>query len=75
MIAEAYYYSGKYQDAIDYWDKILIYDKTNAQSLYMIGMSYQKKGEKDKGIALCDRAILMDPSLSSYKQKKMNMGL
>lgn len=75
MIAEAYYYAGKFKEAIDYWDLVLTYDKTSAQSLYMIGMSYQKKGEKDKGIALCDKAIEMDPSLSMYKQKKMNMGL
>jgi len=23
MVAEGYYYKGKYQEAIDYWDKIL----------------------------------------------------
>ena len=75
MIAEAYYYTAKFQDAIDYWDQVLIYDKANAQSLYMIGMSYQKKGEKDKGIALCDKAIELDPGLAMYKQKKSMMGL
>jgi tetratricopeptide (TPR) repeat protein len=75
MIAEGYYYAGKFQEAIDYWDRVLTYDKTNAQSLYMIGMSYQKKGEKDKGVALCDKAIEMDPSLAVYKQKKSMMGL
>ena len=75
MVAEAYYYSGKYQDAIDYWDKVLTFDKTNAQSLYMIGMSYQKKGEKDKGVALCDKAIEMDPDLAKYKQKKSMPGM
>ena len=75
MVAEAFYYTGKFQEAIDYWDQVLTYDKTNWQSLYMIGMSYQKKGEKDKGIALCDKAIEMDPSLSMYKQKKMMAGL
>ena len=75
MIAEAYYYTSKFQDAIDYWDQVLTHDKTNAQSLYMIGMSYQKKGEKDKGIALCDKAIELDPGLAMYKQKKSMMGL
>jgi len=75
MIAEAYYYKGKYQMAIDYWDRILEYDKENAATLYMIGMAYQKKGDKEKGIALCDKAIQMDPSLSSLKQKKMNIGM
>jgi tetratricopeptide (TPR) repeat protein len=78
MVAEAYYFKGKYDNAIEYWDKILEYDKTNASSLYMIGMAYQKKGGKDnneKGIALCDKAIEMDPSLASLKQKKMMAGL
>jgi tetratricopeptide (TPR) repeat protein len=53
MIAEAYYYKGRYQQAMDYWDKILIYDKANASALYMIGMCYQKKGGREnneKGI-------------------------
>ena len=70
IVAEAYYNKGKYQQAIDYWDQILVYDKTNAAALYMIGMSYQKKGEKAKGTQLCDKAIEMDPSLASLKQKK-----
>ena len=32
-------------------------------------------GQKDKGMALCDKAIEMDPSLNSLKQKKMDMGM
>lgn len=78
MVAEAYYYKSKYKEAIEYWDRILEYDKESATSLYMIGMCYQKMGGKDnkeKGIALCDKAIEMDPSLASYKQKKMMAGL
>jgi tetratricopeptide (TPR) repeat protein len=77
-IGEAYYYKGKYEEATLYWDKILEYDKTNASALYMIGMCYQKKGGKDnsdKGMKLCDIAIGMDPSLASYRQKKMMAGL
>lgn len=74
-IAEMYYKQAKYQDAIDNWDKILGYDKQNAKALYMIGMAYQKKGDKDKGMQLCDQAIKMDPTLANLKQKKNNMGL
>jgi tetratricopeptide (TPR) repeat protein len=70
MVAEAYYYKGKFDQAMDYWDRILGYDKTSASSLYMIGMCYQKKGDKSKGQQLCDKAIEMDPSLAMYKQKK-----
>ena len=69
IVAEAYYNKRKYQLAIDYWDQVLLYDKGNASALYMIGMSYQKKGENDKGRFLCDKAIEMDPSLTVLKQK------
>ena len=77
MVAEAFYDQGKYSDAIQYWDRILELDKSSANSLYMIGMSYQKMGgaNKQKGITLCDKAIEMDPSLANLKQKKMMAGL
>jgi tetratricopeptide (TPR) repeat protein len=75
MVAEAYYDNKKYQDAIDTWDKILSIDKQNASALYMIGLSFQKKGEKEKGQLLCDKAIAMDPTLSSLRQKKQMIGM
>ena len=74
-LAEAYYHTNKLQEAIDTWDKILYFDKDNARSLYMIGMAYQKKGDKDKGVALCDKAIAMDPSLRYLKTEKQGIGL
>lgn len=74
-IAETYYRVKKYPEAIEYWDKVLEQDKQHARSLYMIGMSYQKKGDKTKGQKLCDKAIEMDPSLSNLKQKRMETGL
>ncbi|MBA2499212.1 MAG: tetratricopeptide repeat protein [Chitinophagaceae bacterium] len=75
MVAEAYYNAKKYKEAMEYWDRILGYDKGNASALYMIGMCYQKMGEKEKGIALCDKAIEMDPSLAALKQKKQMPGM
>lgn len=78
MLAEAHYDQAKFTEAIDYWDRILEYDNGNAAALYRIGLSYQKMGGKqnsDKGIALCDKAIALDPSLSNLKQKKMTAGL
>jgi tetratricopeptide (TPR) repeat protein len=74
-LAESLYKGGQYQSAIDNWDKVLQLDNKNARSLYMIGLSYQKMGQKEKGMALCDKAIEMDPSLSSLKQKKMDIGM
>jgi tetratricopeptide (TPR) repeat protein len=59
----------KYDQAIDYWDRILGYDKQNGHALYMIGMAYQKKGDTEKGKALCEKAIALDPSLKNLKQE------
>jgi tetratricopeptide (TPR) repeat protein len=70
LLAEGNYNAKKWDEAIGYWDQLLTLDKENASALYMIGMSYQKKGDKGKGEALCNKAIEMDPSLSKNKQKK-----
>jgi tetratricopeptide (TPR) repeat protein len=75
MIAEANYDAKRYDAAIDYWDKILELDKTNAPALFMIGMSYQKKGDKAKGQALCDKAIELDPNLAKNRQKMEMPGM
>lgn len=73
-VADTYYHMKKYPEAIEYWDKVLGLDKSNARALYMIGLSYQKKGDKQKGQQLCDKAIEMDPSLRNLKtEKKMDM--
>ncbi|MEJ7913096.1 MAG: CDC27 family protein [Chitinophagaceae bacterium] len=69
VIAEASYEAKQYDEAIGYWDQLLVLDKENATALFMIGMSYQKKGDKQKGQAICDKAIQLDPSLAKNKQK------
>lgn len=74
-IADAHFKIGKYQEAIDYWDRILGFDKQNAKALYMIGLSYQKKGDKAKGQQLCDQAIKMDPSLANMRHQKSMPGM
>jgi hypothetical protein len=39
-------------------------------------MVFQKKGQKEKGQKICDKAIEMDPSLAKNRQKKdVPMGL
>ena len=73
-IAEAYYKSKKYEDAINYWDQSLIINNKNANAVYMMGMAFQKKGEVEKGRQLCDKAIQMDPSLAKLKEEKKMPG-
>ena len=70
LIAETCYDARKYEEAINYYNKILAIDDKKAEALYMMGMAYQKKGDESNGRALCDKAIAMDPSLSSLKQEK-----
>jgi tetratricopeptide (TPR) repeat protein len=74
MIAEACYDAGKYDESINYYNKILAIDEKKAEALYMMGMAYQKKGQVDNGRGLCDKAIAMDPSLSSLKTEKKMPG-
>ncbi|MFT3843923.1 MAG: CDC27 family protein [Lacibacter sp.] len=49
VLAESQYKGGLYQDAINNWDQVLQVDNKNARALYMIGMCYQKMGQKTKG--------------------------
>jgi len=74
MIAETCYDASKYDDAINYYNKILAVDEKKAEALYMMGMAYQKKGQTDNGRRLCDKAIAMDPSLAGLKTEKKMPG-
>lgn len=75
-IAYAMYSTKRYQGAVEFYEKVLTINPKDASSLFMAGMSFQKMGQKEKGQAICDKAIEMDPSLAKNRQKKeMGMGL
>ncbi len=75
-IANAMYDTKRYDDALLYFSKLLELNPKDASSLFMAGMVFQKKGEKEKGKKICDKAIEMDPSLARNRQKKdIPMGL
>lgn len=75
-IAYAMYSTKRYQGAVEFYEKVLTINPNDASSLFMAGMSFQKMGQKEKGQAICDKAIEMDPSLAKNRQKKdMTMGL
>lgn len=69
-IADVCYHSGRYKQAISYWDRVLEMDGKNARALYKIGLSYIKMGKDEDGAKLCDQAIAMDPTLAVLKHKK-----
>lgn len=69
-IADVCYHSGRYKEAISYWDQLLAADDKNARALYQIGTAYIKMGKDEDGKQLCDRAIIMDPKLAGLKRAK-----
>ena len=69
-IAQAMYDTKHYDEAINYYEKLLTLNPKDAQALFMAGMTFQKKGDKQKGQKICDKAIEMDPSLASHRQKQ-----
>lgn len=67
QIANAYYKSKNFSGAADRYYKMYLHDPSNSRALYMMGMAYQKGGEKAKGIGICEQAIRMDASLAEHK--------
>ena len=69
-MAQALYSAKHFDDALMYYQKLLELNPKDASSLYMAGITFQKMGQKDKGIAMCDEAIKLDPALAKNRQKK-----
>jgi Flp pilus assembly protein TadD, contains TPR repeats len=69
-MAQALYTAKHYDDALTYYQKLLELNPKDANALYMAGITFQKMGQKDKGIAMCDEAIKIDPALAKNRQKK-----
>lgn len=69
-IAQAMYQAKRYDDALVYYQKLLEINAKDSKALYMAGITFQKKGQKEKGESMCDQAIAMDPSLAEKRQKK-----
>jgi len=74
-MAEAFYKGRDYQRSLNYCQKLMEMDMKDGKALYQAGLCFQQMGQKDKGQGMCDKAIEMDPSLNSLRQKKMTMGL
>ncbi len=74
-IAEIYYQRKFYDKSLEFCQKLLEMDKNDGKALYQAGLCFQKKGQVDRGQQMCDKAVEMDPSLASLRQKKMSAGL
>lgn len=69
-MAEILYQKKQYDRSLTYCQKLMELDGKDGKALYQAGLCFQKKGEKDRGEKMCDKAIEMDPSLNSLRQKR-----
>ncbi len=69
-IAQTYYDRKLYDKSLEFCQKLIELDAKDAKALYQAGLCFQKKGEKDRGQAMCDKAIEMDPALAKMRTKK-----
>jgi tetratricopeptide (TPR) repeat protein len=69
-IAQAFYDNKMYDKCLGYCQKLMEMDKNDAKALYIAGLCFQKKGEKEKGQQMCDKAVHMDPTLAGLRRKR-----
>jgi tetratricopeptide (TPR) repeat protein len=69
-LAEVLFQQKQFDRSLFYCQKLIELDGKDGKALYQAGLCFQKKGEKDRGQAMCDKAIELDPSLESLRRKK-----
>ena len=73
-LAQILFEKKQYDRSLVYCQKLLEANPNDGKALYQAGLNFQKKGEKDKGQAMCNKAISMDPSLASKRTKIEGLG-
>jgi tetratricopeptide (TPR) repeat protein len=56
-MAEILYQQKQYDKSLSYCQKLMQMDEKDGKALYQAGLNFQKKGEKDRGQQMCDKAI------------------
>ena len=74
-MADVMYQQKQYDLSLKYCQLLMEKNDKDSKALYQAGLNFIKKGQKDRGQQMCDKAIEMDPSLQSLRQKKEMMGL
>ena len=74
-LALTYYNLKNYDKCLEFCQKLMELNMKDAKALYQAGLCFIKKGQKERGQQMCDKAIEMDPSLNALRQKKLEMGL
>lgn len=74
-MATVFYEKKQYDKSLVYCQQLMEADDKDAKALYQAGLNFIKKGNKDRGQQMCDKAIEMDPSLESLRRKKDMPGM
>lgn len=74
-MSEVLYQQKQYDRSLVYCQKLMEIDQNDSKALYQAGLNFQKKGNKDRGQQMCDKAIEMDPSLASLRREKKIPGM
>jgi tetratricopeptide (TPR) repeat protein len=70
-LAQGFYDYKMYDKSLEYCQRLMEMDMKDGQALYQAGLCFQKKGQKEKGQAMCDKAIELDPSLNNLRKQQM----
>ena len=68
-LAQAYYDHKQYDKSLEFCQKLMELDIKDGKALYQAGLCFQKKGDLERGMQMCDKAIELDPSLRGLKKK------
>lgn len=59
----------QFDRSLFYCQKLLESDQNDGKALYQAGLNFIKKGQKDRGESMCDKAISLDPSLAKLRKE------
>jgi tetratricopeptide (TPR) repeat protein len=74
-MAEVLYQQKQYDRSLTYCQKLMEINMDDSRALYQAGLNFIKKGNKDKGQQMCDRAININPSLASLRREMKMPGM
>lgn len=74
-VATALFDIKNYDKSLAYCQKLLELDIKDGKALYQAGLCFQKMGQVERGMQMCDKAIELDPTLAGLKSKKLSPGM
>ena len=74
-VATAFFDTKSYDKSLEYCQKLLEMDIKDGKALYQAGLCFQKLGQIERGMQMCDKAIELDPTLAGLKSKKLSPGM